>query len=180
MNVTIRKPKSPLDWLSVRLLYHRAFPASERKPFSMIRRMTRAGRTDLWIAEVEGHFAGLAATINGPEMILLDYLAVHEKHRDQGVGGAFLKGLLNLYEGKGLFVEIEDPSRDDESGIKARRKGFYLRNGLTDMGVTVMLFGVRMILMGRGCSLDFDGYRTFYRTNYNEWAAQHITPPEEN
>ena len=144
MNLILRTPASPLDWLHIRLLYRRAFPRSERKPFKMIRRMHRAGRTDVWLAEQDGRFAGLGITINGSDIILLDYLAVHEKCRDKGVGSAFLQALMAKYADKGFFLEIEAPDRDDPTGIKARRKAFYLRNGLTDMHVTANLFGVRM------------------------------------
>lgn len=177
MSLTLRKPATPLDWLRIRLLYRRAFPRYERKPFKIIRRMHREGRTDVWLAEQEGRFAGLAATING-DVILLDYLAVHEKMRSHGVGSTFLQALLNLYEGRGLFVEIEAADRDDPTGEKLRRKQFYLRNGLQDMQVVAILFGVRMELLGRGCSLDFDSYREFYRTYYNAWAAEHVVRPE--
>lgn len=179
MNLTLRTPASPLDWLHIRLLYRRAFPRSERKPFNMIRRMHRAGRTDVWLAERDGRFAGLGITINGSEIILLDYLAVHEKCRDKGVGSAFLQALMAKYVDRGFFLEIEAPDRDDPTGIKARRKAFYLRNGLTDMHVTANLFGVRMELLGRGCTLDFDGYHDFYRDNYSAWAAEHVTPAED-
>lgn len=179
MPLTLRAPSSPLDWLRIRLLYHRAFPRYERKPFAVIRRMRKEGRTDLWLAEQDGHFAGLAATINAPDVILLDYLAVHEKRRSQGVGSAFLAALLDKYAGRGLFVEIEAADRDDPDGSKLRRKQFYLRNGLTDMHVVAILFGVRMELLGRGCTLDFDGYRDFYRTYYNAWAAEHVERPED-
>lgn len=179
MNLTLRKPATPLDWLRIRLLYRRAFPRYERKPFRIIRRMQKAGRTDVWLAEQDGLFAGLAATINGDSVILLDYLAVHEKLRNQGVGSAMLQALLTLYEGRGLFVEIEAADRDDPSGEKQRRKQFYLRNGLTDMHVIAILFGVRMELLGRGCNLDFDGYREFYRTYYNAWAAEHVVHPDD-
>ena len=65
MSLTLRKPATPLDWLHIRLLYRRAFPRYERKPFQIIRRMHKEGRTDVWLAEQDGHFAGLAATING-------------------------------------------------------------------------------------------------------------------
>lgn len=178
MAVTLRKPAAPLDWLRIRLLYRRAFPRYERKPFAVIRRMQKEGRTDVWLAEQDGHFAGLASTINGDDVILLDYLAVHEKRRDKGVGSAMLQALLTLYEGRGLFVEIEAADRDDPTGEKARRKQFYLRNGLEDMHVIAILFGVRMELLGRGCELDFDGYREFYRKYYNAWAAEHVVRPE--
>ena len=179
MNLTLRKPATPLDWLHIRLLYHRAFPRYERKPFAIIRRMNKEGRTDVWLAEKDGRFAGLAATINGDGVILLDYLAVHEKRRNKGVGSAMLQALLTLYEGCGLFVEIEAADRDDPTEEKARRKQFYLRNGLQDMHVIAILFGVRMELLGRDCNLDFDGYREFYRKYYNAWAAEHVVRPED-
>lgn len=179
MKLTLRVPSTPLDWLRIRLLYRRAFPRYERKPFAIIRRMRKKGRTDLWLADQDGHFVGLAATINGEKEILLDYLAVHEKHRSLGVGSTILQALLTLYEGRGLFVEIEAADRDDPDGSKLRRKQFYLRNGLQDMHVVAILFGVRMELLGRGCTLDFDGYREFYRTYYNSWAAEHVVRPEE-
>ena len=179
MPLTLRAPSTPLDWLRIRLLYHRAFPRYERKPFKIIRRMQKEGRTDVWLAEMDGHFAGLAATINAPDVILLDYLAVHEKRRSQGVGSAFLQALLEKYAGHGLFVEIEAADRDDPDGSKLRRKQFYLRNGLSDMHVVAILFGVRMELLGRGCEMDFDGYQDFYRTYYNAWAAEHVVRPED-
>ncbi len=179
MPLTLRTPSTPLDWPRIRLLYRRAFPRYERKPFAIIRRMRKEGRTDLWLAEADGHFAGLAATINAPDVILLDYLAVHEKRRSQGVGSAFLQALLDKYAGRGLFVEIEAADRDDPDGSKARRKQFYLRNGLADMHVVAILFGVRMELLGRGCTLDFDGYKDFYRTYYNSWAAEHVVRPKD-
>ncbi len=179
MSLTLRAPRTPLDWLHIRLLYRRAFPRYERKPFKIIRRMQKEGRTDVWLAERDGHFAGLATTINSDAVILLDYLAVHEKLRDQGVGSAMLQALLALYEGRGLFVEIEAADRDDPDGSKARRKAFYLRNGLSDMHVVAILFGVRMELLGRGCALDFDGYRAFYHDHYNAWAADHVVRPND-
>ena len=179
MPLTLRAPSTPLDWLRIRLLYHRAFPRYERKPFKIIRKMRREGRTDLWLAEQDGHFAGLAATINAPDVILLDYLAVHEKRRSQGVGSAMLQALLEKYAGRGLFVEIEAADRDDPDGSKARRKAFYLRNGLSDMHVVAILFGVRMELLGRSCEMDFNGYRAFYHDHYNPWAAEHVVRPED-
>lgn len=179
MNLTLRKPATMLDWLHIRLLYRRAFPRYERKPFKIIRRMQKEGRTDVLLAERDGRFAGLAATINGGDVILLDYFAVSEKLRGQGIGSAFLTSLLDQYAGRGLFVEIEAADRDDPTGEKGRRKAFYLRNGLTDLHVVAILFGVRMELLGRGCTLDFDGYKAFYHDHYNAWAAEHVVRPED-
>ena len=179
MPLILRKPVTPLDWLRIRLLYQQAFPQNERKPFRIIRRMHKEGRTDIWLAEQDGRFAGLAATINGGDTILLDYFAVAPQMRGQGIGSAFLMGLLALYEGKGFFVEIEAADRDDPTGEKLRRKQFYLRNGMTEMKVVAILFGVRMELLGRDCHLDFDSYQAFYRIHYNPWAAEHVVRPED-
>ena len=179
MTLTLRTPATPLDWLHIRLLYRKAFPRYERKPFKIIRRMHREERTDVWLAECDGRFAGLATTINGDDTILLDYFAVTKKLRSKGVGSRFLQALLDKYAGHGLFVEIEAADRDDPTGEKARRKAFYLRNGLSDMHVVAVLFGVRMELLGQGCSLDFDSYRALYHDHYNAWAAEHVVRPED-
>ena len=176
-DVALHRPAHWLDWLRIYRLYRRAFPREERKPFAIIRRMHREGRTDVWLAKADGRFAGLATTINGGKTILLDYFAVTPRLRGQGVGSGFLQALLAKYPS--LFLEIEAADHNDSTGEKARRKAFYLRNGLTEMHVTAILFGVRMELLGRGCSLDFDGYRAFYHDHYSAWAAEHVVRPEE-
>jgi len=175
-DVALYHPATPLDWLRIYLLYRRSFPREERKPFAIIRKMCKEGRTDVWLAKAGGRFAGLATTING-DVVLLDYLAVHPKLRSRGVGTAMLQALLTRYER--LFVEIEAADQDDPTGEKARRKAFYLHNGLEEMHVTAILFGVRMELLGRNCSLDFDAYRTFYHDHYSPWAAEHVVRPED-
>ncbi len=180
MPLTLREPHSPMDWARIYALYRRAFPREERKPFAMIRRMKKAGKTDLWLLDLDGRFAGLAITINGPETILLDYFAIHDKKRGKGVGSAALQAVLTKYADKAFFLEIEYPLSGDPDGHMARRKAFYLRNGLTEMNTHALLFGVPMELLGRGCTLDFDGYREFYRANYSEWAAQHVCPMKED
>ena len=177
MTLTLRAPATWLDWLHIYRLYHRAFPRCERKPFSRIRRMHREGRTDVWLAEYNSRFSGFAATINGGNTILLDYFAVPRKLRGQGVGSVFLRALLNKYAHHSFFVEIEATDRDDSTGEKARRKAFYLRNGLEELHVTADLFGVRMELLGRNCTMNFDSYRTFYHNHYSPWAAEHVLPP---
>ena len=40
-------------------LYRSAFPASERKPFSVIVKMARRGRVDLWTFRWSGRFVRL-------------------------------------------------------------------------------------------------------------------------
>lgn len=173
--IILKKPSKPLHWLQLYALYRTAFPASERKPFQMIRKMARLGKTDLWYIEKDGTFAGLAFTINGPDLILLDYLAISKKVRGQGVGSAALAQLMKLYEGKGFFLEIESTLEDvPNQAERERRKSFYQHCGLQELHVLVKLFGVNMELLGCRCQLTFEQYQSFYRDNYSPWAAEHI------
>ena len=164
------------QWLCFGWLYYKAFPESERKPWKVIRQKQKLGVTDVWYLKQDGKFAGLAATINGPDTILVDYLAIHPGRRGQGAGSEALQLLRKKYAGRGVFVEIECLYEDaDNYEERCRRKAFYLRNGMKEMHTTANLFGVDMELLGYDCQMDFEEYHTFYRTNYGEWAASHIT-----
>ena len=171
------RPRGFLNVLRIRRLYREAFPRCERKPFSIIRAMEKKGKTDLWYFEDEGGFAGLCATINGKNEILIDYLAVAKKRRGTGLGSEMLKLLLERYREYGVFLEIEmlDEGAENNSE-RIRRRDFYLRAGLEPMGTYVKLFGVNMELLGIGCHFTFDEYRDFYLANYGKFAYDNIKP----
>ena len=178
--LTYAAPAGFRQWAEVYCLYQKAFPKSEKKPFSMIRSMHKKGTSDVWRFERNGRFAGIIITINGEKNILLDYLAVDAKQRGTGIGSEILQLMKNHYEGKGVFLEIE--SVYEECGNKAerlRRKHFYEKCGMESMGVFVWLFGVKMELMSFGCKMRFEEYHAFYRDNYNQWAADHIQRAEK-
>ena len=156
-------------------LYRSAFPASERKPFSVIVKMARRGRVDLWTFRWSGRFAGFAATVNGQELVMLDYFAVKEDLRGRGLGSAALKKLMEHYESRGFFLEIESTFEASENiPQRIKRKEFYVNCGMMPMGTEADVFGVRMELLGIRCHLDFEGYRNFYRESLSPWAAEHI------
>ena len=156
-------------------LYRNAFPRYERKPFSRITSMVKAGRADLWTIREDGDFAGFAATVNAPELVLLDYLAVSKKYRGGGIGTAAMRTLMEHYRDRGFFVEIESTFEDAENlRERQKRKQFYVNCGMEPMGTEADLFGVRMELLGVRCHLDFESYRSFYRDHYSPWAAEHV------
>lgn len=176
----IKEPSGLIEWFKIYNLYQSAFPAGEKKPFSMIQTMQKKGKSDVWYCEEDGKFAGLVITINGSDKILLDYLAVAKKRRGQGIGSKMLQKMREQYRGKGVFLEIEivDESAENYEERK-RRKQFYLTNGMTPMNVFVELFGVDMELLGFECYLTFEEYHDFYRDNYSEWAAEHVKRRKE-
>ena len=168
-------PRGLIQWAQVYSLYQKAFPASEKKPFSMIRSMYQKGKSDVWRFTRNGKFAGIIITINGEENILLDYLAVDEKQRGTGIGSEILRLMKAHYAGKGVFLEIESVYEECENKAeRIRRKHFYEKCGMESMDVFVWLFGVKMELMSFGCKMTFEDYHAFYRDNYNQWAADHI------
>ena len=178
--ITLERAKKR-DIPRVWLLYQRAFPAGERKPFSRIVSMAREGRTDLWIIRRDGRFAGFASTVNSPDMVLLDYFAVAGRLRGKGVGSAAMRVFLNRYAPRGVLVEIEStciPSRNAEE--RENRKRFYVNCGMTPLGTEVDLFGIRMELLGCRCAVDFAAYKRFYVEYYTKSAEKHVKPVEEN
>lgn len=173
----IIQAKSFIQKLKIYFLYRSSFPRYERKPFSVILDMQKKGKTDVWYIEKDSKFIGLATTINGDDLILLDYFAVSKKLRGKGLGTKILKALRNIYPDKGFFLEIELPISDAQNfKERIRRKNFYLSCGMSEMNVQVKLFGVDMELLGYDCQLTFDSYREFYRKNYTEKVIENVKP----
>lgn len=169
---TVRRDLPAIYWL-----YLQAFPARERKPFSRITGMVKQGRADLWTIRRDGRFAGFAATVNGKDLVLLDYFAVRRSLRGRGVGTEALKQFLEKYPGRGVFLEIESTFENaDNRTERLKRRRFYENCGMEAMGTEADLFGVRMELLGRGCRLRFEEYRDFYVNHYSAWAAEHVKP----
>ncbi|MBP3683658.1 MAG: GNAT family N-acetyltransferase [Oscillospiraceae bacterium] len=178
--LTYERPRGIAQWAQVYRLYQKAFPSSEKKPFSIILKKYRQGVTDIWRFTREGKFAGLIITINGVENILLDYLAVEEGQRGTGIGSEILVLMRKHYGGKGVFLEIESVYEEcDNQAQRLQRKHFYEKCGMKSMDVFVWLFGVKMELMGFDCCLSFEEYHSFYRDNYGPWAADHVKPAEK-
>lgn len=174
-DIIIRRAESAADWLRIRLLYRFSFPLSERKPFGVIRKMHARGRTDVICAYINGRFGGFYTTINGSELVLLDYLAVVRKKRGRGLGSRLLTHFRQAYAGRGVFVEIENAFEACKNvDERLRRRNFYIKNGMQPLNVLACVFGVNMELLGSGARIDFDTYRAFYRDNYSEFAAKNI------
>ena len=168
-------PTRHCEYRRLKRLYKSAFPRCERKPFSMIKKMHRGGTTDIWYFERDGEFLGLATTVNREDFVLIDYFAVSEEHRGQGNGTEMLRSIIDHYGPRGVFLEIEIPYKDREDyHRRVKRKEFYLRAGLSELGVRVRLFGVDMELLGIGVDLDFDGYRSFYLDAFSGYAPRAI------
>ena len=155
----------------IRQLYEAAFPASEKKPFSLILGKRASGAVEiLAIEDDKRRFRGLIITILYKDMVLIDYFAIDEESRGIGIGSDVLKLFTARCAKKRVFLEIESTVSKlvEDYDIKIRRKAFYERNGLASQGYLVNLFGVEMEIMSFNCDICFEEYHEMLVHVYGE------------
>lgn len=173
----LRRAKSHGDYKQIKQLYLRAFPKCEQKPFWLIRYKTHKKTADIWVIEEGDEFVGLAITMNGMDLTLLDYFAIEEAKRNGGSGSQALALLQDKYGDNRLFLEIERTDVDaDNIEERKRRKNFYLRNNMKEMHVNATLFGVPMELLGYHCDVSFEEYQQLYIANLGKFAKKNVKP----
>lgn len=178
-NIILAPPEKLSHWLQLYVLYRRSFPRAERKPLLTILKKYRAGMTDIWCILEENRFLGFAATMNSPDLVMLDYLAVLKQYRGQGIGSVALKDLMQRYADHAFLLEIESPYEPGpDQLLRQKRKQFYVNCGIEPLQIMAEVFGVKMELLGKNCRIDFQQYRNFYRDFYKPWAVRHILPAD--
>lgn len=161
----------------IEALYMRAFPAAERKPFSMILRTRRRGNAEiLTIEAADGTFSGEAITVQCGPLVLVDYFAVSEEKRGCGVGSAALQLLRERYADKTVFLEIESTKAENapNRAQREKRKAFYLRNGLSCMPFRAVEFGVEMEILTFSGEVTFDDLHGLYQSVFGRAVAANI------
>ncbi len=160
---------------NIKNLYLASFPKEELKPFSMLIENSKAGKGDLFCIEENNKFLGHALVAYYKDMVLLDYFAVDENKRGEGIGGKAIALLLEKYADKRFFLEAETlsvPCGNIEQ--RRRRMNFYQRSGMVYNGLLVEVRGVAMdVLVPKKSDLtkviiDFEEYREFYRNVFGE------------
>lgn len=171
--------KTPAQWLALRRLYRKAFPKYEQKPLWLVWKVMKQNKADVWVAMQGRSFAGLAITMNGDDLILLDYLAVSEKLRGTGVGTKMLRCLQQIYQGKRFFLEIENVYEESpEREMRLRRKHFYLKNDMKEMKIMVNAFGAELEILTHDCQVSYEDYFKLYCSCYGEFAGRNIVQLE--
>lgn len=140
-------------------LYEEAFPPAEKKPRSMMERLSAAGKMEIMAIVENEDFVGLAVDIFSPKAAILDYFAIVPQKRGGGYGSRAVRMLVKRREGEKYIFEIErpDPSADNARD-RERRKAFYLRNGLRETGLYAKVYGTDFELLTPDGALTFDEY----------------------
>ncbi len=160
----------------IKKLYKHAFPKWERKPFWLMLKKQKIGITDIFYLEKNNKFCGLASTILYKNIVLLAYFAIDESMRGLGYGSEALLELQKYYKDKDFILEIESTKIPSENyNERIRRKNFYKRNGITETGIGVNLFGVEMEVLSRGTDLTYDRYFEIYKNYIGKNAYKYVS-----
>lgn len=123
-------------WKEAEPVYEQAFPAAGRKNPAIIRRMLERGIGQLHTAVLHKETIAMALTGHSAkgEVTIIDYLAVDEAYRNQGVGRRLID-YIRAWSGqqsvcRGIVIEVEAEPTEANLG----RIRFWERNGfrLTD------------------------------------------------
>lgn len=159
----------------VKALYTTAFPKIERKPFWLMMLNHKRGRMKILYIEDNNEFVGLAVMAEYKDKALLLYFAIAPSKRDKGYGSKALKMLMKGYEDKKFYLEIESTKKDcKDIETRLRRKSFYNKNGMSEIGLNVDLFGTEMEVLSNGAVFNYDEYIKPYEKNFGKWIRRKI------
>lgn len=159
----------------VKELYLKSFPEEELKPFSMLVENSKMRVCEILYIEEDGEFLGIAIMALYQDMVLLDYFAIDDDKRGNGIGGRALALLLKRYKGKRFFLEaecLEVPCDNLEQ--RERRMKFYHRCGMEYNGIRAKVRGVVLDVLTPKMELNQTGglsgeeYLNLYRNVYGE------------
>lgn len=137
---------------------HRHFPQSEIKPLKKIQSMWDEGayhalgmyekKMNNQEQKQQLDLIGYAFFVTAPEcnILLLDYFAIVEDYRSQGMGSIFLKEMKKYLDGyKSILIETEDvdcAQNEEELRTREKRNRFYKRSGAVMAGIKSNVYGV--------------------------------------
>lgn len=168
------------DLRKMKRIYLYSFPKAERKPFGLMKVKARQGVMELLALKSGKKLLGMAVTVLYKDLVLLDYFALAGSCRGCGRGSEGLKLLKERYAEKRMLLEIELPSEAPlQHPERIRRKKFYLRNGMQETGMHVMVFGVPMEVLTAGGALTYEEYHTLYKNVIGTFFAKKVSLLQE-
>ena len=155
MSVKLKQVFSGKRLDEVHALYETAFPASEKKPFSMIVSGQGTGLVEILSLEENNRFLGLAIMAKAGDRVLLDYFAIADEVRGHGAGSAALQALRERYQGMRIIIEIESTKCEDEEEL-------------------ALLWGTEMEMLSNGQPCPYEEYLDIYTTAFGTKVSDKI------
>lgn len=151
------------------------FPKDELKPLAHILAMVEDGTCTFYaLRRNEEVLSYFSVCVNG-QGLLVDYLAVNEKYRGQGIGAKTIGFLKSVSHNKYIIIECEDEEKaEDESDkiTRLRRIAFYERAGFKRSGVSSNLFGVDYIILTYPDDISENKVKELYSSVYLRMLGQ--------
>ncbi|SFD84201.1 Acetyltransferase (GNAT) family protein [Paenibacillus catalpae] len=120
-------------WPLAKQLYEHSFPKEGRKPDGIIAGMFRKMSCFLHTLSNEGAVEAMALSglTGGGSILLIDYIAVSEDRRDEGIGSQLIQRITEWAQNEkrldGLLIEVES----EHTPANEQRIRFWERNGFT-------------------------------------------------
>lgn len=113
----------------VKKIYQNAFPREERFPFWVLKCCAKEKNVRFNVILDGGKLVGMVYIIHCENYTYLMFFAIEKSQRKKGYGSQILKDLTEQYKNIILSIEKPDEKFNDD---KAKRKNFYLKNGLQE------------------------------------------------
>lgn len=148
----------------IKSLYLSAFPMEERAPFTVLMRRTKSESVHFLAFYAGEQFCGFAYLMLGEQLASLMYLAVEESLRSCGYGTTMLDSIRSYCGDRTIVVDIEQvvPGAEN-SNLRERRRGFYLRNGFHAPGCGYSLRKVDYEILVSGGAFSPEAYAALIR-----------------
>lgn len=158
----------------INYLYKKAFPIAERKPFSRIEKQQKENITNVLAITKDGQYRGLIITLHYKDIVLLDYFAISDKFRREGLGTETIRLFKEKYPQKRLVLEIEIPEENAPNNYeRLSRKAFYLRNGLKETDISnINADGVKLQTLAFTETITYDEYMKMCRLSLGKKVAK--------
>ncbi|MDO4623412.1 MAG: GNAT family N-acetyltransferase [Eubacteriales bacterium] len=143
---------------TVKALYDRAFPVSEKFPYWIIRLMSLRKGFEYTAYFDDGLFCGLSYVISNDSDAFILYLAVNDKIRSKGYGTAILENIKEKHPGKQIVLNVEPLDNHADNQVQRQKRiKFYENNNFSVTGYGMETGGDRYWIMSN--KLDFDKAR---------------------
>lgn len=132
----------------IKSIYISAFPKKERMPFWMMIAMSYLWNTEFLAFYDEDVLCGFVYMASMGRQTFIMFFAVDESHRNKGYGSQILNEVQALHPKNRIIVSIEPCEEGlDSTGIRLRRKNFYIRNGYVETGYNMKLYGQKQEIL---------------------------------
>lgn len=176
-HLTTLQKTTKSDYVNIKKLYTKAFPWNEQEPFFLLKKLVSEGKADILKFETDGVYSGLAISLLYDKFVLVDYFAIDDDFRGKGFGSEALLLIRNWYKDKKLFLEIEKPGcGTEDDSIRVRRRNFYLKNGLIDCNISILVDNIPMDLLTFGETITYEDYISVLRGVFGGVIFRYMNP----